>query len=91
MGYGSVDECDDMTDLEWNDGSIPNKPSTAGLDLLNETEAMNQRVPHICGMDIYGIKIMPQMSDIATIQDIHGMLIFEDEHAADVQNLTFVS
>ena len=47
--------------------------------------------PHICGMDIYGMKIMPQLSDIATIQDIYGMLIFEDEHAIDVQNLTFVS
>ena len=48
-------------------------------------------VPHICGMDIYGMKIMPQMSGIATFQDIYGMLIFEDEHAIDVQNLTFVS
>ena len=42
-------------------------------------------------MDIDGMKIMPQMSDIATIQDIYGMLIFEDEHVIDVQNLTFVS
>ena len=42
------------------------------------------RVPHICGMNIYGMKIVPQMSDIATIQDIYGMLIFEDEHAIDV-------
>ena len=41
-------------------------------------------LPHICGMDIYGMKIMPLMSDIATIQDIYGMLIFEDEHAIDV-------
>ena len=48
-------------------------------------------LPHICGMDIYGMKIMPLMSDIATIQDIYGMLIFEEEHAIDVQNLTFVS
>ena len=48
-------------------------------------------LPHICGMDIYGMKIMPLMSDIATIQDIYGRLIFEDEHAKDVQNLTFVS
>ena len=46
---------------------------------------------NICGMDIYGMKIMPLMSDIATIQDIYGMLIFEDEHAIDVQNMTFVS
>ena len=30
---------------------------------------------------IYGMKIMLGMSDIATIQDIYGMLIFEDEHA----------
>ena len=37
------------------------------------------RVPHNCGIDIDGMKIMPQMSDIATIQDIFGMLIFEDE------------
>ena len=40
--------------------------------------------PHICGMDTYGMKIMPQMSGIATFQDIYGMLIFEDEHAIDV-------
>ena len=33
---------------------------------------------------------MPLMSDIAAIQDIYGMLIFEDEHAIDVQTLTFV-
>ena len=42
------------------------------------------RMPHICGMDTYGMKIMPQMSGIATFQDIYGMLIFEDEHAIDV-------
>ena len=41
-------------------------------------------MPHICGMDTYGMKIMPQMSGIATFQDIYGMLIFEDEHAIDV-------
>ena len=42
------------------------------------------RMPHICGMDTYGMKIMPQMFGIATFQDIYGMLIFEDEHAIDV-------
>ena len=41
-------------------------------------------MPHICGMDTYGMKIMPQMSGIAFFQDIYGMLIFEDEHAIDV-------
>ena len=41
-------------------------------------------MPHICGMDTYGMKIMPQMSGIATFQDIYDMLIFEDEHAIDV-------
>ena len=41
-------------------------------------------VPHSCGMDVHGMNIMQQMSDIATIQDIYGMLIFEDEHAIDV-------
>ena len=45
---------------------------------------MMMRMPHICGMDTYGMKIMPQMSGIATFQDIYGMLIFEDEHAIDV-------
>ena len=44
----------------------------------------HHRMPHICGMDTYGMKIMPQMSGIATFQDIYGMLIFEDEHAIDV-------
>ena len=81
MGYGSIDECDDMTDLEWKDGSIPNKPSTAGLDLLNETEAMNKHIIHdVLNTIIIIVVIIVMVFVIIAIINFHPWLSWSNRN-----------